>query len=347
MLNKLPGKVFALLKQDSKTIAEDLKSLVKYLYSKFCYYFKLLKTPKTLWLHIKLGAKVRFQKAKQFVLGIPYYVKHIPHHVKVFIGKVKIFVPQIPAKLKTFAQKLKGSSRTRTRFAGSLLFTLIAVTLFRFFFLSGAEAAWFDDHWTFRRKMTITNNGSSTSDKKVMFDIDTASIIAEGKMQADGGDIRVTDQRGKLLPYYYDDEGGLTGTAAEEILRDGSGPYAIDDAGDPGTLPGSARQIVQTSTGTLYAFVNDGGSCEVWMSVTGNSWAEQDSANNPACASDTYISVAVGTADTLHILYMANSSTFSFALFIISPLISISFNMTILALSLTEASAGVMMSLVA
>lgn len=87
-----------------------------------------------------------------------------------------------------------------------------------------------------------------------------------------------------------------------------SGPNKIDDAGDPGTMPGAGGQIVQTSTGNLYSFINNGGSCEVWKSTDGSSWSEQDSSNNPLCISATTIAAAIKSDDTIGLSYVVTGS---------------------------------------
>jgi hypothetical protein len=76
----------------------------------------------------------------------------------------------------------------------------------------------------------------------------------------------------------------------------------IDDAGDPGYLPGSGRQVVRTSSGTLYAVIYDSGYCEVWKSSSGASWTEQDNSNKPTCGS-VGIAIAIDSSDIIHILY--------------------------------------------
>jgi len=73
----------------------------------------------------------------------------------------------------------------------------------------------------------------------------------------------------------------------------------------------SSRQVVRTSDGTLYAVINDGGSCEVWSSSDGSSWAEQDAADNPACNTSTgtrIVAVAVDSSNTLHFVYNDDAS---------------------------------------
>lgn len=76
-------------------------------------------------------------------------------------------------------------------------------------------AAWFNENWNYRVSLTITHNAVVTNNK-VKFDIDTATLITNGQMQADCGDSRFTDQNGKLLPYYLDTAGGACNGASTD-----------------------------------------------------------------------------------------------------------------------------------
>jgi hypothetical protein len=69
-----------------------------------------------------------------------------------------------------------------------------------------ASAAWFDDSYGYRQLFTFTHNADIASDRRVTLTIDTATLITNGKMQADCDDSRFTDINGKVLRYQ------LTGT---------------------------------------------------------------------------------------------------------------------------------------
>jgi hypothetical protein len=60
--------------------------------------------------------------------------------------------------------------------------------------------------WNYYRPITITNGLSQTlTDYQVNFTLDTANLIAQGKMRSDCGDLRVTQSDGQtLLPYWID-----------------------------------------------------------------------------------------------------------------------------------------------
>lgn len=106
------------------------------------------------------------------------------------------------------------------------------------------------------------------------------------------------------------------GTLGGTVGGSSSGPTKIDDAGDPGSMLWSGKQLIRTSAGTLYSFINDGGSCEMWKSTDGSSWTEQDSSNNPSCLSGTgELAVAVDSSNVIHMVYMTNARTVAYNTF--------------------------------
>ena len=65
---------------------------------------------------------------------------------------------------------------------------------------------WFNYSWVYRKPIDINNtqNPSQLTDFQVLITIDTASLINEGKMRPDCGDIRFTDTNGTLLNYWIE-----------------------------------------------------------------------------------------------------------------------------------------------
>ncbi|KKQ23516.1 MAG: hypothetical protein US38_C0014G0003 [Candidatus Roizmanbacteria bacterium GW2011_GWC1_37_12] len=96
----------------------------------------------------------------------------------------------------------------------SVIFLIITLPIFFLVtkYQSKVQAAWMNDSWAYRTGLTIGNTGSADSDKKVKFDIDTATLITAGKMQADCGDSRFTDINGRALKYFIDTAGGTCNT---------------------------------------------------------------------------------------------------------------------------------------
>src|SRR3989344_6456101 len=93
-----------------------------------------------------------------------------------------------------------------------VILLLLGPIVYLSIFKSESVQAWCDDNWKYRVKYSISNSGSADSDKKVKFDIDTAAIITDGKLQTDCGDSRFTDINGQILEYYLDTVGGACNT---------------------------------------------------------------------------------------------------------------------------------------
>lgn len=68
------------------------------------------------------------------------------------------------------------------------------------------EAAWYDDNYAYRQKITFTHNADITSDRRITVTVDTATLITNNKMLSSCADTRFTDPNGKVLRYQ------LTGT---------------------------------------------------------------------------------------------------------------------------------------
>jgi len=58
--------------------------------------------------------------------------------------------------------------------------------------------------WSYRRQITITeNSGTTLPNYQVLVELDTSTIIGQGHMESDGGDIRFTDDDGITELNYY------------------------------------------------------------------------------------------------------------------------------------------------
>ena len=64
------------------------------------------------------------------------------------------------------------------------------------------------------------------------------------------------------------------------------------------------RQVVRTSSGTLYAFIN----CGMWKSANGSTWTEQDSANKPGCWTPPLVRNSSIAIDSNNIIHIAHNS---------------------------------------
>ncbi|HRN70952.1 MAG TPA: DUF2341 domain-containing protein, partial [Candidatus Woesebacteria bacterium] len=68
-----------------------------------------------------------------------------------------------------------------------------------------AKAAWFDDSYSYRQRIPISNGGSAQTDFQVGITLNTSALISAGKMQSDCDDIRFTAENGEVLPYWIEE----------------------------------------------------------------------------------------------------------------------------------------------
>ena len=100
-------------------------------------------------------------------------------------------------------------TKPTTHFNSSLLVLLLTLALLIVFTtpvsadLSG---------WLYRAPVTITGSGSEVSGYPVLVDVDTAGLVAAGKMESDCGDIRFTAADGFTLLSYWVESGANTGS---------------------------------------------------------------------------------------------------------------------------------------
>jgi hypothetical protein len=89
---------------------------------------------------------------------------------------------------------------------------IVGIAIFLIFKIPNkpVSAAWYDDTWAYRTRISLSTVTATNS--KVKLDIDTAALITAGKIQADCGDSRFTTQNGELLRYYLDAAGGACNT---------------------------------------------------------------------------------------------------------------------------------------
>jgi len=89
---------------------------------------------------------------------------------------------------------------------GAKLFGLILVGSMVIFGLlkltaKKAEAAWFDDTYTYRLRFSFTHNAAISAPRSITFTLNTAQLISANLLQSDCDDLRFTDVNGKALPY--------------------------------------------------------------------------------------------------------------------------------------------------
>ena len=118
-----------------------------------------------------------------------------------------------------FHRREREEKRRRWVLIGSTLFLLITAPLayLAYTYQPAVEAGWFDDNFLYRKKITFTNSGSAiTSARRVLIEIDTATLITDGKMQSDCDDTRFTDVNGRVLNFYIHTNDGDCNTASTD-----------------------------------------------------------------------------------------------------------------------------------
>jgi len=99
------------------------------------------------------------------------------------------------------ARRLKGLLALALVFASLIV---LPTTMFK----TANAQGWLAD-WMYRRAVTINNtqNSNTLTDYQVLVVVDTASLIAQGKMRSDCGDIRFTDEDGVTQLNYWIESG--------------------------------------------------------------------------------------------------------------------------------------------
>ena len=126
-------------------------------------------------------------------------------------------------------------------------FLIILISLFAFARLTArsAEAAWFDDTWAYRQKVTFTHTADITSERRVTVTIDTTGLVTNSKIQSTCNDARFTDSGGKLLRYQLTSACNLASTTFDVIfptINNGAN-LGYFYYGNPGTISRSDSTV--------------------------------------------------------------------------------------------------------
>ncbi len=122
------------------------------------------------------------------------------------------------------------------------------------------------------------------------------------------------------IAYWKFDEG--TGTTAQDSSPNNHDANfgtsngtatKIDDASNFGALLGAGREIVRSSNGTIYTFLNKAGTCEVWKSTDGSSWTKPTA--GVTCTTAQAVGLAIDGSDNLHLIYANGTRTIRYRLY--------------------------------
>lgn len=110
-------------------------------------------------------------------------------------------------KLPTFLKGRRGGSYTKSkrfivRIFAVIMILIISIPAFLYFFHpTQTQAAWWDDSFAYRQKITFVHNADLTNASMRLTVSNTNNLITPGKMQPDCDDSRFTDSSGKVLRY--------------------------------------------------------------------------------------------------------------------------------------------------
>jgi hypothetical protein len=118
--------------------------------------------------------------------------------------------------------------------------------------------------YTYRRKITITSSAALTS-YPVKFAVDTASLVASGKMQSDCDDARVTDLGGTAIDYVVE----LCNTANSEIWAEV--PSITNGATEIYMFYGNPSAVAGGNGNNVFSYYNnfENGSLAGWITGWG------------------------------------------------------------------------------
>lgn len=113
-----------------------------------------------------------------------------------------------------------------------------------------ASAAWFNDSYAYRQKITFTHNADIASERRITITIDTATLISNGKMQSDCDDSRFTDVNGKVLLYQLTGSCNNSATTYDVVVPtvyNGTNMYYLY-YGNPAALSASDSSVANVAS---------------------------------------------------------------------------------------------------
>lgn len=165
-----------------------------------------------------------------------------------------------------------------------------------------------------------------STDQKIAYDVydpGAGSWAGESVLHTPGSGVDFRDVKAKLS-FEWNNYGA---NRIDYLFSDGTdvywdylyvrrSPTHIDNASDFDDPLSEGRQLVRTSNGDLYTFVNDAGSCEIWQSLNGgNNWTQKDSGNAKTCLSGGELTLAVDSSNILHLLYESSATVLLYSTF--------------------------------
>src|SRR5687767_8858384 len=83
----------------------------------------------------------------------------------------------------------------------ALVIAVVGTGIYLVFFQpESAQAAWYDDSWSYRQRIPIDTHTAAETNVYNEMSVDTATLTTD-KLQADCDDLRFTKENGEILPY--------------------------------------------------------------------------------------------------------------------------------------------------
>lgn len=115
------------------------------------------------------------------------------------------FKPKLPS-FHNLKNRLKPKLTFKTWLFFVTSFFIIGIGIYVLQQTMGAKAAWFDEGYSYRQRLPITNGGSAQTDLQVGITMNTSTLITANKMQSDCDDIRIVTQDGQLIPHWIQEQ---------------------------------------------------------------------------------------------------------------------------------------------
>ena len=186
-----------------------------------------------------------------------------------------------------------------------------------------------DQVWNSRKCFDLDHTAAGAEDQteyQVYFDIDTASLVTAGKMQADGDDIRFVDSDENVLPYFIADDMNTASTriwlkmddinagTTEEVCMyygnaDTPGVSSREDAFTYDTQAKIYYVTANTAEGTASSFSSYSAGNEVNVGTYDNTLAQYGNATYPTGTAPTFSqTTAIRSTDPINGEFNANGT---------------------------------------
>lgn len=148
---------------------------------------------------------------------------------------------------------------------------LLGLFLYNLTQVKEVAAQWWDETWLYRRAMEISNsNSENLEDFQVSFEIDTATLISDGKMQSNCEDLRVTDWHGNLLPHWIEEDNPGCNSANTKIWTKIPEIYEGNNATKIYVYYGNSNAENVESGNNVFLLFDDFSDYSAWINETNN-----------------------------------------------------------------------------